>query len=549
MVSFLPFRSACAALAAGLCVLSPVAASAQTETSAPGRVAAERPRLPAEYAPMDQAPRFNSNRPPLVKETEELLRLKSQGPPWIQQLLSFPPESELAQHLGRDSGGTREKAAESIRQVINPRLLPAEFSAHLIPLSRWAILYDDWRKQGGTDVFLTKFEQNAYTVLVLESHNHVIGIVRELNAPRATEFNAIYDRVQQYADVLFTEGLKPLSARELKPFRTSMLPLYVYGWYVPRIEALTGGGVKEADLITSGGEVNDTSSAAGATAVRFFSNGEFAAFMALKPIAAGDLKNPFEARFSPANPSWPGGEIPFWERDTLASRERGTPARGGAELKQRQIEEYLGTFFFDRDGNKLSDQVPVKELERAFLELSREQQLAIVERKMVDEYLTAGMRSFATADYTNALKSWTNLLQLDPENPRAAILLQLAVKARARELYEGNTEKARRDPLVSKAMDAIARQQTALALKRDHQSLEEARDRAIRDYRTRGLGFLSESNYSDSLREWQKILKVDPGNPTALLFKDICEVRLVEQEKGGRGTALPDRPGLPAGGR
>lgn len=540
LAGLLASRDSLAQSAAG-----PETSAAAATASAPAPL--ERPALPPEYAPMDQGPRFNSNQPPLVKDTEELLRLRSQGPPWIQQVLAFPPESELLHHLGRDSGGTRDRAAASVRQVINPRLLPPDFARHLIPLSHWAVLYDDWRKQGGTDVFLTKFEQNGFAVLLLESHNHVIALVRDLKGERAREFTEVMDRVHTYADLLLTESLKPLSVKALKTFRTSVNPLYVYGWYVPRIEALTGGEAAGAgDLITTGGQANESSSSAGASAVRYFSNGEFAAFMVLKPVAVGELKNPFEPRFTAVNRrTYPGGERPFWEESALIRRGRKDKALSEEEeeqLRRRQIEEYLGSYLYDEEGRKLSDWVPIKDLERAFLELSRDQQLAIVERKMVDEYLTAGMRAFASKEYDEALRSWTRLLQLDPENPRAAILLQLAVKERARQDYGGNTEKARRNRAVAEALDAIERQQTVLALKRDQQSLEEVRDRAIRDYRTRGLSFMSESNFSDALREWEKILKVDPGNPTAMLFKDICETRLRETE----GLEFPRLPGSAA---
>ena len=51
------------------------------------------------------------------------------------------------------------------------------------------------------------------------------------------------------------------------------------------------------------------------------------------------------------------------------------------------------------------------------------------------------------------------------------------------------------------------------------------------NFRTRALDFLCEGNYRDSLNEWNKLLNVDPGNASALIFKEICEQKLRERPK------------------
>src|SRR5262249_15127315 len=125
--------------------------------------------LPAFYQPQDGGARFNSNEPRIVPDVEELSRLKFTAPQWLQQSLAFPPPTELLRFLGREPAATRERAVAAIRQVINPAYIPQGFQEHLIPLARWAVLYEDWRKHGGIDVFLTKYEANGFVILIIES--------------------------------------------------------------------------------------------------------------------------------------------------------------------------------------------------------------------------------------------------------------------------------------------------------------------------------------------------------------------------------------------
>lgn len=492
--------------------------------------------LPAVYQPQESGPRFNSNDPRLVLDIEDLSRMRYTAPQWLQQALVFPPEKELTSHLGKESPAARERAASAIASVLNPRMLPPNYAKYLIPMAKWAVFYEDWRKHGGTDVFLTKFQSNGFTILLIESHNHVIIAARELQGNRSREFDGMLELVRHYADVLLTEPLKPASAESLKLFRTSLVPPHVYGYYTPRIEVLTGGGSSADELTTTGGLPDESSNTSRATATRFFSNGEFVAFMVLKPVNTTELRNPFESRFHPLNLAKPES-VPFWEEKSLAGRPDLPDAE---ELRRRQVREYLGSFFYDQEGNALTDRIPIKDLEREFSELSKEQKVDIARRKMVDESYASGMGHFSSGDTTAALTAWTRILQFEPENARAAILLQLAIKQRAKAAYGGNTELARRaEPAVQHALEAINRQQTLLSLRQQQEGIDLARERAIQDFRTRAIDFFSEGSYQESLREWDKLLNVDPGNANALLFKEICETKIKQQAR--RPTPAPPR--------
>jgi tetratricopeptide (TPR) repeat protein len=477
-------------------------------------------KLPVNYQPMSQAPKFNSNDPQMIPDLDEYASLKWQTPQWLQQFLKFPSEAELLQYLGITNSETRRKAGEAIAEVVNPAILPLHFTEHLIPLSGWAVLYEDWRNHGGTDVFLTKFQSQTLVIQLAETSNHVIIAVREANSARSTDFAGMVNHAYQLSTHIFNEHFKPVSPDGMKIFRTNMSPAFVYGYYSPKIEALTGSSNSQ-DLLTSGMMANERSESANATAVRYFSNGDFAAFLVLKPLFGAKLRNPFDPRFQPVNVV-KHGETPFWERQAMAQQANSSDE----QIKRRQMEEFLGTYLYDENGAKLSERVNLKDLERAYLDLSPQQRLALVGKKRIDELYTSGTRAFIAHDYRAAINLWTRMLKLDPDNPRAAILLNLAIQQYTKIAMNGNSDQAKHDVVVAAAMEQVARQQTRLNVKEKQEEQAQDRERAITDFRTRALNFLSEGNYSDSLKEWKKLLDVDPGNARALIFKDICEQKI-----------------------
>lgn len=497
---------------------------ASTSLPAPATAKSPSPLDPA-YRPMSELPRFNSNEPRLIPDGVELSRLKFQTPQWMQQFLSFPSEVELSRHVGNARPEVRKAATDAIAQIVKPQLLPADISQHLIPLSGWAVLYEDWRNHGGTDVFLTKFVQGSCAVELAETHNHVIVLVRDMSAGKTEDHANMLQIVHKTANTFFNEHFKPVSAEALKLFRESTSPPYIYGFYTPKIEALTGAD-DVRDLMTTGGQPNENSVSAKASAVRYFCNGEVAGFMILKPTFGAELRNPFEPRFTQSRVSTID-DVPFWENQAAVQ------GMATERTKRRQIEEYLGNYFYDDQGGKLTSTISVAELEKSFIELSPEQKLAIVERKMSDELQTSATRAFASADYTLALYYWTRLLDLEPENPRASILILTAVRAFAASHSGGDVARARKsEKVVDQALDAVTRQQTKLSMREAGREQTLAHERAVVNYRTRALNFVSEGNFAEALKEWDKLLSIDPGNASALTFRDICDRRL----KSGRNA-------------
>lgn len=520
--------------------------------------------LPAEFRPQTESPRFNSNIPPFVRDPDELTRLRAQLPAWLQQSLKFPGEGEITRFLGRDSGGAREKAAADLREMLNPRLSPEGLEARLVPMARWAILYEDWRRGGGIDVFLCKFEGPADVVIqVLETPNHVVAIYRDLKAKRVNDLAAIRGRAREHADALFSAPYTPKDADAMRVFRTGVSPDYVFGWYIPSLLELTGTAgpapaSPEAARAEAPGMRDEATTVAPPAAVRYFSSGEFTAFFALKSSRrSGELANPFDPRFEPVGESVVGLEKPFWMKGSLgAAPGQGAAAGASAALpmdtesvQRRQAEDYLGSAMVDPEGRKVLESIVFTDLDDAFRGLSPEQQMAVVERKMIDDFRVAGMRAFAAQDYREALVNWTRLLNLDPSDPRAAILLKLAVKRRiASPALGDDPRKVAADDPISDARKAMDRQSAVLRRRQGDRDVAQVRDRALADLRSRALGFLSEGNYEASLREWDRFLIQDPGNPIGLFYQDVCRLRLKQDDEArlSRSTGSGGPGGKPA---
>lgn len=512
------------AVALLVAILAASCLAADNETPGRGNEEMDQPgtlsSVPADYMPMISGPRFNSNEPAFVTDSDELSRLKFQAPKWLVQFLSFPAPTEVAKRLGRASIKERKNAASALAQIVSPRFLPEDFAVHLIPMVSWAVLYEDWKTHGGADVFITKFQKAHYVLQLAETPSHVIVLVRDLNSKRVEGFEAILKLAQDSAELLFTDSCEPASKRAAGTFQTSLTPRFVYGYFHPRIDPLSGS-LQTGDLDATKALSGKDPATGGAGLVRFFSNGDFVAYMILKPLYGKPMPNPFALRFEPVRLQAPS-EMPFWQEEAQSARDGVAPG----EMRRRQIVEYLGGRAYGADLANSLQSIPPSELEKFFFELSAEQKLAVLERKMIDDYYTSGVQAFASGDYESAMTFLNEALDFDPANPRAAVLLRAAMNKRVESMFGGKLENARGDKPVASAIAALKRQNQLLGARQEEKVQEQVRERAIVNFRTRALDFFGQENYAESLKEWDNLLEIDPGNASALFFKDICEQKL-----------------------
>jgi tetratricopeptide (TPR) repeat protein len=379
-------------------------------------------------------------------------------------------------------------------------------------------LHEDWHRYGGIDIYLTKFSVSNLTVLVAESATHVIVVARDSTFNAKTDSASLRQAAYDYAKILLSSTFVPDVPEDLRTIRQGPSPAFLYGYYTTRLNKLTGRTDDQTTL-------TETSDSANALSVRFFTNGQMVAFMTLKAVDdPRELGNPFEPRFG-----------------LLRDQGEGDPfARPRVEQPgERQLEEYLGLLMTPQEQRTFLELVPMESLEKSFLNLSREQQIAMVRLKMTDEYLAAGMKAFLDKKFDDAIQYWLRNLQLDPENPRVGLLLSLAVDRRIERTFGGDRNRARSDSAISQATKAIRDQQVLLKRREESREVVAARERAIVDHRTQALQAMSEGNLEDSLRHWDNILRLDPGNANAQVFRDLVQNRIERGDRRQPSQRLP----------
>jgi tetratricopeptide (TPR) repeat protein len=469
-----------------------------------------RTPLPGNYMPQQVPPRWNSNVPSLTSNPEEGARVRTVAPPWLSRFLVFPSPGEISDNLGKDDPIIREKAALAITQALAPSLVPDGMPDRLIPMARWGQLHEDWRRYGGVDLYICKFTVSNLTIFVAETATHVIIIARDTSFVPPSTTLALRQTAFDYANILLSSALVPDVIEDLRPIRQGVSPNYYYGYYNSRLNKLTG---RENQTT-----LTETSDSATALSVRFFAHSQVVAFMALKSVDdPSELGNPFEPRFVPivARPDSGAGFV----------RPDMTDLPG-----ERQLEEYLGMSLSPKDKSDFLGAVSMEDLEGQFLKLSREQQIAMVRLKMTDEYLAAGMKAFLEQRFADAIQYWTRNIQLEPENPRAGLLLNMAIEKHTEKAFNGDIKRAAADTGIFQAKRLVREQQVALSKREETKSLELAKERAMIDHRTKALQAMSEGNFEESLKQWESILKLEPGNANAQVFRELVRSRMEKKE-------------------
>lgn len=468
------------------------------------------PELPEPFRPAEVPPRWNSNSPPLMDSPEEAVRARTVAPQWVRNFFSFPSPQEISDHLGQQYDIQQARAAQSIRQVLAPRLVPDGLETHLIPMARWGQLYEDWRRYGGLDLFLTKFTVGTTTFLITESATHVIIVARDSSLAAATNRDDLSRYVFSFATNILGAATVPESAKDLRTLRSGTSPRFLTGHYLPRLLKLTG-------MDDQNTTITDQAESANVQSVRFFTNGQMVAFKILKPVDdPTELENPFEPRFEPMRAR--AGDM----------ESRAVALAGSLRTSDsgRQLEEYLGFLLTTEEQGKFLAKVPLEEVEKRFLALEREQKIAMVRQKMVEEYLRAGMRSFLLGRYEDAIQYWLRNIELDLENPRVAYLLRIAVDKQVESKHGGDRNRAQADPPIFQAERFLQRHQQTLRKRQETLDIQAARERSIIDHRTRALQAMSEGNLRESFDQWSRILELDPGNPNAQVFRELVRSRM-----------------------
>ncbi len=175
-------------------------------------------------------------------------------------------------------------------------------------------------------------------------------------------------------------------------------------------------------------------------------------------------------------------------------------------------------------------------------------------------------------DWESALNAWSVVASLDPENPAPAAALKrwkakLDAARHESEQAQADAERARgelaQERRFTQALEAFSKgeldQAEALChevLKREpkhaqalalldqiaHRKsgptrLSPSEEKQVRQYYLAGLRSFTEGNYEEAIRQWEQILKVDPGNQGAQnnIAEAKARIERIEQDTGREG--------------
>ncbi|MCD6384251.1 hypothetical protein J7M23_00595 [Candidatus Sumerlaeota bacterium] len=505
-----------------------------TTTPAPEQsktLSEETPAVP-EPNPTQSLPSisYNDMAPLIVADELMVPKLKTLAPQWAVQQLDWVKPDEVDKYKGRASSEQVAECMKWILQTIRSSLIPQDLSEHLIPLRNWSIFYRDWIDHGGSDTFVVKYKLGSLVIRISETANYILVAVRDLKQQQNYPKEEHISFVLNMASEVLTPALQPESADAVSISNETKTGIATEGFWAASMTAHTNQPDTQGKQKSSQGVISD--------GVKFFTNGRFVIFQVLKYIWTNKLNNPFEPRFSLEvddkvdESIWSIVEKEIKENPDLATPEERIRFYERMKLRivAKQVEEYLGPLLYDYEGNKLTATIPISQIEKAFNDLNSVQKDYLLKQRKSDEYYIEGLKAFNEKRYDVAVDKWSEALRIDPLNVRCALLLSIAEDYLKEKMYRTLGKVDFQNPTLKKAVEALNNHQSAILNYELTQRIETVKEREIARHRVRAIDLYSEGRYREAIEEWDKVIKIDPGNPQAALFKDLALKRLKETE-------------------
>jgi hypothetical protein len=507
-----------------------VAASAQPQqqTTPQSTINPQSEKKPAKQTEEEKV-LYNREAAPVVPNEIERSKLVMHAPQWSIQLFEFPQDKTIEAYRGKASPNLVAETTLWIARVLLKPYVPQDLPAHLLPLKSYAILYRDWIDHGGSDAFLVRYQLGTNVFQTLETPNYVLIAYKDISRKQAEPLSKHVEYALSVAEQILQKELVATKADAVTLLDMPKDVNITTGYWKPNI-ALAKMKAEHAESFDE--DILSDS-------VRFCTNGDVVAFEVFKYIWTASVENPFTSRFGiivdtkaderlftmleehiKSNPSLntPKKRIEFLDR--IKDR-----------LVTRQAEEYLGPLLYDYDGNKITATIPFKNLDAAVSALTDDQKTILVNERMVDEYYIRGLKAFNQKDYAGAIADWCQVLELDPLNVRAAILLQIAMDFREVQMAFAGEAALRKDPSLVSAREALAAHRQHVLKQRLIQKEEELTSQEIAAHQIKAIDYYTEGHFADAIREWDQVLKIDPSNARALLFREMAIGQLKKATK------------------
>lgn len=480
---------------------------------------------------------YNDMAPPVVEDELMIPRLKTIAPQWAVQQLEWVKPDEIEKYKGRATDEQVGECVKWILQTIRSSLIPQDISEHLIPLRNWSIFYRDWIDHGGSDTFIVKYKIGSLVIRISETPNYILVAVRDLNQKEKFAKEEHITFVVNMASEVLAPELQPKSVDAISIINKTNSGIATEGFWSASVSPSSAQAKPKTE------NNQNSSQEAISDSVKFFTNGGFVVFQVLKYIWTNELSNPFEPRFSlDVNTEvdksiWNIVEKEIKENPDLATPEDRIKFYERMKLRiiAKQVEEYLGPLLYDYEGNKLTATIPISQIETAFNKLNSIQKDYLLKQRKSDEYYIEGLKAFNEKRYDVAVDKWADALNIDPLNVRCALLLSIAEDYLKEKMYRTLGRVDFQNPTLKKAVEALTAHQRAILNYELTQRIETIKEREIARHRVRAIDLYSEGRYKEAIEEWDKVLKIDPGNPQAELFKDLALKRIEETRTQGSG--------------
>lgn len=472
---------------------------------------------------------INQIEPTMLLNPERYSDLVKQVPLWSLQLLRWYEREVYSSRIGLPSEREQDAAYNWLKRVLRDELCPPDVKRYLMPVRGWFVIDKEWQREGGADAFLIKYQTGDFVLHLAETPTHILIGARKLDRTSLLPPEDHLPFVYQTAIALFKKPLLPESLSDLGEGKKGGGTVTA-GYWAPPVEAAKNASEEDAirESISSG--------------VQFCTDGGFVTFMIMKYLWGIEPDERFTGRF----------KIPFEKVSDEAIQnlvnefmrnhpELDTPARRdefAVRLREiidaRKWEEYLGPRIYDSTGRPIVEYLPPADLARAFHELNLDDQALIIKECAIEEHYTHGLESFEQGDINHAIKSFVNVLRMDPMNARAALLLKIALENKVTLIRAIDGTYDERNEYVVMAKEALDNHGNAVLLERRKRTKEYELWRLVMLHRTNAIEYYVKGDFERAAREWEVILKIDPGNPSAILYYDM-----MAKKRQRSGNAAP----------
>jgi hypothetical protein len=479
---------------------------------------------PTAWAAVSTAPavpprEYNSVDHQIVTSRAERDRLLSKTPQWVIQELTWPPASELTDHLGiRDEDQARQ-AAEMAQAILRPDYVPENLAARWIPLRGWNIFYTDWVNHGGADTFLTNYTADDVRLQLADTPNFVIVAIRPKSPRPAGEH--LDEWVLEVVRAMCNEAILPAQAEASQTVEITVAyapDQIIEGEWTPR-----GPAERRASQTRTGSRDIER--------VKFFTDGEIVVISVPKFLwDPTSLVNPFAPRF-PA-PSGPAEIAAMTQMLFRPESPTPQPIDSDPASMTRLLEQLLRATPSDvllRDWSRRTRvNLDADKLDRMFNDMSAERKGLWHAQQLSERLIAEGVGALSDQHYDEAATRFSQALILDPLNVSAAMLLEIT-RDRARD-WAVSIDRPLPLPWFEAADQALRRHQNAVEYRRRETQERSQTQLALRDLRTQFLEAYAENDLRQARQILHRMLDLDPGNASTLFFVDMIEGLLAAEE-------------------